>query len=152
MKNINRDRDFQELQARWQKLSPGSTARWGKMNAAQVIVHCTDPLREAMGLRPTRDLSTFFFRSIGKYFALYGPEWPKGKFPTSPDYDQEKKGTPLTTFENDRDLLLKLMSNMKSQPEWFKFQKHPAFGYLTRKEWGILTYRHMDHHLRQFGI
>jgi hypothetical protein len=32
--------------------------------------------------------------------------------------------------------------------------KHPHsfFGRLTPDEWAILTYKHLDHHLRQFGV
>jgi hypothetical protein len=29
--------------------------------------------------------------------------------------------------------------------------EHPAFGKLSTRAWGVLIYRHMDHHLRQFG-
>jgi Protein of unknown function (DUF1569) len=29
---------------------------------------------------------------------------------------------------------------------------HSFFGHLTPEEWAILTYKHLDHHLRQFGV
>ena len=38
---------------------------------------------------------------------------------------------------------------IKSDAEW---QEHPAFGRLARRAWGVLAYRHLDHHLRQFGV
>jgi len=28
---------------------------------------------------------------------------------------------------------------------------HAFFGSLTGAEWGVSTYKHLDHHLRQFG-
>ena len=28
----------------------------------------------------------------------------------------------------------------------------PMFGPLSRDEWGVLGYRHLDHRLRQFGV
>jgi hypothetical protein len=31
-------------------------------------------------------------------------------------------------------------------------EPHPFFGKLTPEEWAILTYKHLDHHLRQFGV
>ena len=31
-----------------------------------------------------------------------------------------------------------------------RWPEHPFFGPLTRKDWGVLGYRHSDHHLRQF--
>lgn len=30
-------------------------------------------------------------------------------------------------------------------------EPHPFFGKLTSEEWDILQWKHMDHHLRQFG-
>ncbi len=29
---------------------------------------------------------------------------------------------------------------------------HPFFGSMTRSSWGVLGYKHFDHHLRQFGV
>jgi hypothetical protein len=29
---------------------------------------------------------------------------------------------------------------------------HPLFGPLSRRAWGVLGYRHTDHHLKQFGL
>jgi transposase InsO family protein len=29
---------------------------------------------------------------------------------------------------------------------------HSFFGPLTPEEWAILMYKHLDHHLRQFGV
>ena len=31
-------------------------------------------------------------------------------------------------------------------------REHPAFGKLSKRAWGVLIYRHMDHHFRQFGV
>lgn len=33
-----------------------------------------------------------------------------------------------------------------------KWHPHPLFGVLTHKQWGKMQYKHLDHHLRQFGV
>jgi hypothetical protein len=149
--NIFEPADFESIIRRLQTLRPDSERRWGKMDPHQMIVHCSDPVREMLGIRPTRNLSSLLLRTVGKWMALYGPEWQKGKFPTSPDYDQHKKGTPPTSLEEDRNELLRLLQHTHRLPEKAPLAPHPAFGPLTRREWGRLAYRHLDHHLRQFG-
>ncbi|MBL0064193.1 MAG: DUF1569 domain-containing protein [Bacteroidetes bacterium] len=148
MKNIMNDIDYREISSRIEKVDSTSKALWGKMNAAQMICHATDILREATGTRLTKDMSNFFSRTFIKWLSLYILPWPKGKLPTSPYYDAEKKGTSPSDLKNDKDVLLKMLSNMRSMPS---LSPHPFFGKLSNKEWGRATYLHLDHHLKQFG-
>jgi len=30
-------------------------------------------------------------------------------------------------------------------------KNHPLFGSMTPEDWGFLQYKHMNHHLKQFG-
>jgi hypothetical protein len=39
-----------------------------------------------------------------------------------------------------------------SVPRDFEWPEHPAFGRMSRRVWGVLGYRHLDHHFRQFGV
>ncbi len=36
-----------------------------------------------------------------------------------------------------------------AQGDW---PKHPLFGPLSGEEWGALSWKHLDYHLRQFGV
>ncbi len=138
---------------RIESLSPASTARWGSMNVHQMICHLCDVLREPLGIRPTLDVSHVFSRSIMKWISFYlMPKWPEGKLPTSPEYDAGKQGTRPDTFEKDRDELVRLLHTFYSQPAWYRFHAHPFFGRLSAKEWRFLMAKHLDHHLRQFGV
>lgn len=153
MKQLFNPDDHAELTKRIGQLSVTHTARWGKMSVGQMVCHSTDPLREALGLRPTKDMSNLLSRTVLKWFSLFLlKKWPEGKLPTSPEYDQQISGTSPTTFEKDKELLLRLLETVCSQPQWYRFQPHPYFGKLSRKELGVLVYRHLDHHLRQFGV
>ncbi|MFM2136013.1 MAG: hypothetical protein RL021_1413 [Bacteroidota bacterium] len=141
-----------ELTDRIRQLTLNHMARWGEMNVGQMVCHCTDPLREALGLRPTKDMSNLLSRTVFKWASLFLlNKWPEGKLPTSPEYNQQISGTTPTTFEKDKEQLLRLLETVCSQPNWYRFQPHPFFGNLSRKELGVLVYKHLDHHLRQFG-
>jgi hypothetical protein len=143
---------YRNTTARILSVRSDSKPFWGKMNAHQMICHCTDPLRELLGLRPTKDISSLLSRTIFKWVSLrLMKKWPEGKLPTAPEYDQLADGTPRTNFEKDRAELLRLLSEIHGQPRWYRFHRHPFFGRLSRTETGRLIYLHLDHHLRQFG-
>ena len=54
----------------------------------------------------------------------------------------------LTGIENEKQDLLNYLENAKGQVE---LMPHPFFGKLNRQEWARLIYKHLDHHLNQFG-
>jgi hypothetical protein len=79
---------------------------------------------------------------------VYWLPWPKGKIPTAP----EMRATKPVAWESDLQALHGLVdrfAELRPQGEW---AEHPAFGRLSGKEWGVLCYLHLDHHLRQFGV
>jgi hypothetical protein len=55
-----------------------------------------------------------------------------------------------TVEDNKRELvrLIRTVGESTSRT----WPSHPAFGSLGRRGWGVLTWRHLDHHLRQFGV
>jgi hypothetical protein len=69
-----------------------------------------------------------------------------------PEIDQAKDGTKPEEFHRDMTELLRCFDAMRSLPADFKWAPHPKFGPLTAQEWGKLGYKHLDHHLRQFGV
>jgi hypothetical protein len=81
-----------------------------------------------------------------KHLILYVVPFPKGA-PTAP----ELKPSDPTSFEKERDELLKLLERIGTGPQEGTGPAHPLFGPLTWREWGVATYKHADHHLKQFG-
>jgi hypothetical protein len=55
-------------------------------------------------------------------------------------------------FEADRARLVSLVTRLGDTPSAGMGPAHPLFGPLTWREWGALAHKHMDHHLRQFGV
>ena len=152
MKSFNQPDCFEELNSRIDQLRVDTPRKWGKMNAPQMICHLTDSFRGVMG----RKLISMPERRSGwrltKWFALSTPvKWPQG-VPTRPEMDQLMAGTRPGEFEADVRDLKAIMVEFARQPREFEFQPHPIFLELTEKEWMRWGYRHVDHHLRQFGL
>jgi hypothetical protein len=75
--------------------------------------------------------------------------WPHG-IPTRPEIDPQRRGTRPAEFARDRARVVELLRRFV-QPS-SRFARHPAFGAMTRDEWLLWGYGHLDHHLRQFGL
>jgi Protein of unknown function (DUF1569) len=67
-----------------------------------------------------------------------------------PEADQEIGGTRPTDFSRDLDELRRLIHRFEGAAARLSGE-HPLFGTLSPTEWGTFSYRHADHHLRQFG-
>jgi hypothetical protein len=81
-----------------------------------------------------------------KHLILYVIPFPKGA-PTAP----ELKPVDATSFEEARAALLGLLERIATGPREGAGPAHPLFGPLTWREWGVVNYKHADHHLKQFG-
>ncbi|MDB5248320.1 MAG: hypothetical protein JWQ40_2714 [Segetibacter sp.] len=148
MKNLFEPRTLEEIQQRINKLTPGSQRQWGKMEVAQMLAHCTAALEVAVGLKsPPR---MFIGRIIGPFIkSVFTNEKPLRKnTPTDKSFiviDQRN-------FEKEKAQLIELIAQF-SKGGAAKVTTHPHsfFGKLTPTEWATGMYKHLDHHLRQFG-
>ncbi len=142
----------QELVDRLGYLRPDSPRRWGRMTAPQMLCHLSDSFQLVMGEQASDfRADTLFNRTLGRLMAVTLPiPWPKG-LPTSPDADQEQKGTPPGDFAADVARLIADMERFGARGGQ-DMPPHLALGHLSMGEWGRWGYRHMDHHLRQFGV
>jgi hypothetical protein len=131
------------------RIAPGARARWGRMTAHQMICHLNDSFKLAMGEKSASPTNRLYHRTLMKWAALHTPiQWPQG-VPTRPEMEQGRGGTPPADWEQDR---MELRGLMVRFPALTRFGTHPMFGAMSRNEWMIWGYRHVDHHLRQFGL
>ena len=143
----------ESLLRRLDRLRPDSPRQWGRMNAHQAVCHLNDSFKGIIGLRPASPDETWFSRRVLRVIALHTPlPWPKGGVPTRPEVDQEKGGTRPGDFAADVAELHALIDRFGASQRDFEFQPHPAFGTLSESEWMRWAYRHVDHHLKQFGV
>lgn len=136
----------QEMLRRLDALTAGSTGRWGKMTASQMLKHVSGALRMATGDLeiPPRKTPLKFFPL--KQLIVFVLPFPKGA-PTAPALISRED----VPFEAERATVRDLLSAFpKRQIE--NWPPHPAFGALNREQWGILAWKHVDHHFRQFGV
>lgn len=133
---------------RVQSLRPDTKAQWGKMSVAQMLAHCQVPLRVAGGeLILKRGLIGFLFGKLAKK-KLAGPE-PFGRnMPTAPEFIVRD----ARDFTVEQKRLVELVQRFAERgPGGLTREPHPFFGPMTVEEWDRLQWKHLDHHLRQFG-
>jgi len=128
-------------------LSPDSKRQWGKMTLPQTLAHCHKPLQTALGQRVSkRGLIGFLFGRMAKKkfvdsdapFNQNSPTDPKFLDPSADD------------MEKERGELVELVNQFVAQGP--KDSVHPFFGPMSANDWDRLMWKHLDHHLRQFGV
>ena len=141
----------EELIARLNRLTPESKALWGKMSVGEMLCHCLDGSKMAVGEIPPTDMSNFFTRNFVKYLVVYVVPIPKDA-PAAPEINPQKKGTKPQDFERERQLLIDEINNFAKLTDADFKGTHHIFGKLTPNQWARLGYKHLDHHLKQFGV
>jgi hypothetical protein len=146
MKSLFNNDDRLNLAERLEGLTEESKPQWGKMNCEQMLAHVADGLRMALGELPVQSKGgPLRFRPL-RHAIIYWFPFPKGA-PTAPEL-LERNAEDCTCEVIDIKSLLERFAARDEIQEW---PEHPAFGQLSRKDWGVLSYKHIDHHLRQFG-
>jgi hypothetical protein len=126
--------------------------RWGTMNAGQMLRHVAVGMEQALGKQKDVDASNILLRTVGRIAILrILPKFPRG-LPTSDAMRQTATASDPSEFESDRERVLALLEEQGAWPRERHMPDHPALGPLTHAERGILTWKHLDHHLRQFGV
>jgi hypothetical protein len=139
-----------ELVLRLGQLQQTSGRRWGTMTPHEMLCHLGDSFSAVLGERQASSKETWLSRTVVKWIALHTTlPWPQG-VPTRPEVDPKRNGTRPVEFERDRARVLELLQRFV-RPDT-RCGRHPGFGVMTRKEWLLWGYGHVDHHLRQFGI
>ncbi|MBP7476853.1 MAG: DUF1569 domain-containing protein, partial [Pyrinomonadaceae bacterium] len=121
------------------------------MNVDQMMCHVTDGFLMSMGDRPLPDQSSFLDRTLIKFLVLKVIKMPK-EVPTAAGLDQMREGTKPGEFEDNLRNMTDALDRMMHLPEDHPWAAHPKFGPMKRNEWGILGFKHIDHHLKQFGV
>ena len=151
MPSIFRSDRQHELLARLRKLSPESHRKWGRMTPQQAVCHLADSFRGVLGDRVVAPTVVGLRRRLIRFVAFTLPlPWPKG-VPTSPEIDAEKGGTAPGDFEADVAQLESLLGRFV-ETDGRTLPPHYAWGAMSRGVWGRYGYRHVDHHLKQFGV
>lgn len=147
MGSILNETDRATICNRMRSLSTTSTGRWGTMDVTSMLKHLHLSALMAVGEMevPSANKRAFHMFPL-KHLLLYVVPFPKGA-PTAP----KLKPTDAASMEEERAAVLALIEQIGTGPRDGAGPDHPLFGPLTRREWGVVTYKHTDHHLKQFG-
>lgn len=148
MKTMFATEDFQELLARLDSLTPGSPRHWGRMNAAQMLEHVARVLDMASGRTPTKQILLGRLLSWAVWPTFSGPKPFAKNAPTGPDF---------VVRETPDFVAAKALARTRLQEfhalgeQGCEGNVHAFFGPMSGRDWGTTQYKHVDHHLRQFG-
>lgn len=151
MNNLFNQPDVSIIFKRIEKLTANSQRSWGKMNVEQMLAHCNVSIETAMGKNFIKRV--FIGRIIG---TLMKPkvlsEKPFGKnSPTDKTYIFTDKHN-LDFKEEKTKLIQSINQFFEGGASKCTTHPHPFFGQFTPDEWSVFQWKHLDHHLRQFGV
>ncbi len=150
MKNIFTPQVTQEIIGRINKLTPSSQPKWGKMNVTQMLAHCNvtyEMVYDDKHKKPNA-LMRFFLRTFVKG-TIVGEKPYKQNLHTAPQFIISDK----RNFEIEKQRLIDFLHKTQQLGEvHFDGKESHSFGKLTSKEWNTMFYKHLDHHLTQFGV
>ncbi|MDP2386291.1 MAG: DUF1569 domain-containing protein [Bacteroidota bacterium] len=148
MKNLFEKEAYNEVIKRLDNLQATAQREWGKMNVGQMLAHCSATFEVSTGKHsPPR---VFIGRVLGpllkksyvseKQFEKNGPTY-KGFVigdERNFNFEKDKLHAFITEFHEGGE------AKCTTAP-------HAFFGHLSKSEWAIVMYKHLDHHFRQFG-
>ena len=149
MNSVYEQPTIQGLKDRIAQLRPDTQRLWGKMDVAQMMSHCATAMEGAVG--EDKGKQGFFgmiFGGIAKKSLVNAAPF-KQNLPTAREF--VVLGT--KNFEQEKKRLLTILDKLLSKGAAAAEGKiHPLFGEMNAQEWSTLIYKHLDHHLKQFGV
>jgi len=145
--SILNDADRAAIRQRLGSVTSASVPRWGRMDAQAMLTHLRQSALMALGELPVASKSKRAFQVFPiKHLILHVVPFPKGA-PTAP----ELLVPYVASVDAIRSELVSLVERIGAGPREGDGPVHPLLGRLSLREWGVATYKHTDHHLRQFG-
>lgn len=138
------------LTSRINSLTPATIPQWGKMSVDQMLAHVNVPYEMVYENKHPKPswLMRLVLRAIVKNKVVGPAPYPQNS-PTAPVF--RMKGAKDFALEQQR--LLDFLKRVQSDGErTFEGKRSDSFGPLTAAEWNVMFYKHLDHHLTQFGV
>ncbi len=150
MRNIFDASVTKEVIERINQLESSMTPNWGKMSASEMLAHCN--VTYEMAFENTHKKPSGFTKFMLKLFV-------KNTVVSEKPYKRNSRTAPqflITDAKNFEDEKKRLVDYLNKTQElgadYFDGKESHSFGKLTVKEWNNMFYKHLDHHLTQFGV
>jgi hypothetical protein len=132
------------------KLTNNTPAQWGKMNVSQMLAHCN--VTYELAYENIHPKPNFFMKFILKSFI-------KSKVTNEVGYKHGSPTAPVFIIKSDKDfdveknrLVQYIQKTQQLGAANFNDKESISFGVLTSTEWNNMFYKHLNHHLSQFGV
>lgn len=131
-------------------LNTESKPKWGKMSVDQMFAHCNVTYEMAFEDKHKKPgaFARFLLKSFIKKTVVNEKPYAKGGR-TAPAF----LITDTRNFENEKTRLINYIRKCVELGEaHFEGKESLSFGNMTKTEWNNQFYKHLDHHLNQFGV
>ena len=150
MKNLFDKKDAQEIIERINNLTPQTNRLWGKMDVAKMLAHCNVTYEMVYTDKHPKPgaFMRFILKTLVKKKVVSETPFAKN-IRTAPQFiiSDEKD------FEAEKKRLIDYINKTQELGEkHFDGKESHSFGKLTKTEWNNMFYKHLDHHLSQFGV
>jgi hypothetical protein len=150
MKNVFDANDVKEIIERINQLEHTTKGLWGKMTVSQMLAHNNVTYEFVYDdIHPAPNaLKKFMLKLFVKSFVVSEKPYKKNsrtaaEFLVSDDKDFDKEKQRLVAYLN---------KTQELGEDHFDQKDSHSFGPLSVKEWNNMFYKHLDHHLGQFGV
>ena len=145
-------RVLDSLKRRLGELTPETSRRWGTLTAHEMLCHLGDSGEMVLRIRPRANTVPQGHRRLIKFVGLWTPmRWPHG-WRTNAHQDPRRDGTKPAQFLADRDRVIRGLELLAAPGSQTLESAHGVFGRMTVADWQRWAFKHVDHHLRQFGV
>ena len=148
LRTVNRPSHRRELFDRLACLDAEQPPLWGRLTAPRMLAHLCDQMRMPFRDQPSAPIPGPARYPVLRELFLYLLPWPKSKIQGPPEAFHADPAAWSEDLATLNELVVGFV-NLSSDRLW---PDHPHFGRMNRRAWGVFCYRHLDHHLRQFGV
>ncbi|MEO1448709.1 MAG: DUF1569 domain-containing protein [Bacteroidota bacterium] len=138
------------VKSRILKLSPTSQPLWGRMHVAQMFAHCVLVMENAMGgVQQDRLWQGYLIAPFIRHRYYNDRPFQARNVPST----FKVASASVNAFATEQAQLINTLNKFYLEGrERCKGAIHPMLGTFTPLQWAIGQYKHLDHHLRQFGV
>lgn len=150
MKNIFSKEVTEEVLERINKLTKDTQPKWGKMTVSKMLAHCCVTY-EMVYTNKHQKPNTFIrwiLKTIVKKAVVSEKPYPKNSRTASQFLITDQKDF----LKEKKNLENYIIQTQELGEAHFEGKESNSFGKLTATEWNSLFYKHLDHHLTQFGV
>lgn len=132
------------------QLTASTQPTWGKMSVDQMLAHCNvtyEMTYENIHPKPNA-LMKFILKMLVKNTVVNEKPYKKNS-QTAPAFIVKD----AKNFELEKKRLIDHLTKTQQLGEnYFEGKESHSFGALNKTEWNNMFYKHLDHHLTQFGV